>query len=71
MKLREIFGRKGDEVTGDWRKLHAEELHELNSVPNIIRMMLRSMIGRACGTHGRKEECTNDFWWESQKKRNH
>jgi hypothetical protein len=27
--LRKIFGPKGEEVTGDWRKLHNEELHDL------------------------------------------
>jgi hypothetical protein len=37
--LRRIFGRKRDEVTGEWRKLHDEELHNLYSSPNIIRMM--------------------------------
>jgi hypothetical protein len=29
--LRRIFERKGEEVTGGWRKLHNEELHDLNS----------------------------------------
>jgi hypothetical protein len=37
--LRRIFGRKRDEVTGDWRKQHNEELHNLYSSPNIIRMI--------------------------------
>jgi hypothetical protein len=36
--LRRIFGPKRDEVTGDWRKLHNEELHNLYFSPNIIRM---------------------------------
>jgi hypothetical protein len=36
--LRGIFGHKRDEVTGDWRKLLNEELHNLYSSPNIIRM---------------------------------
>jgi hypothetical protein len=36
--LRRIFGPKTDEVTGGWRKLHNEELHNLNSSPSIIRM---------------------------------
>jgi hypothetical protein len=33
--LRRIFGPKRDEVTGDWRKLHNEELHSFHSSPNI------------------------------------
>jgi hypothetical protein len=35
--LRRIFGQRRDELTGDWRKLHNEELHNLYSSPNIIR----------------------------------
>jgi hypothetical protein len=37
--LRRIFGPKRDEVTGEWRKLHKEELHDLYSSPNIIKIM--------------------------------
>jgi hypothetical protein len=37
--LRRIFGPKRDEVTGEWRKLHNEELHDLYSSPSIIRKM--------------------------------
>jgi hypothetical protein len=37
--LRGIFGPKRDEVTGGWRKLHNEELHNLYSSPSIIRMI--------------------------------
>jgi hypothetical protein len=37
--LRRIFGLKRDEVTGRWRKLYNEELHNLYSSPSIIRMM--------------------------------
>jgi hypothetical protein len=36
-KLNEIFGPKRDEVTGEWRKLHIEELHDMYSSPSIIR----------------------------------
>ena len=32
--LREIFGTERDEVTGDWRRLHSEELNDLYSSPN-------------------------------------
>jgi hypothetical protein len=35
--LRRIFGPKRDDVTGEWRKLHSQELHNLYSSPNIIR----------------------------------
>jgi hypothetical protein len=37
--LRRMFGSKRDEVTGGWRKLHNEELHNLYSSPSIIRML--------------------------------
>jgi hypothetical protein len=36
---RRIFGPKRDEVTEEWRKLHNEELRDLYSSPNIIRIM--------------------------------
>jgi hypothetical protein len=37
--LRRIFGLRRDEVTGDWRKLHNDELHNLYSSPSVIRMI--------------------------------
>jgi hypothetical protein len=37
--LRRIFGPKRDEVTGEWRKLHNEELRDLYSSPSIIRII--------------------------------
>jgi hypothetical protein len=37
--LRRIFGPKRDEVTGEWRKLHYEELRDLISSPSITRMI--------------------------------
>jgi hypothetical protein len=37
--LRRIFGLRRDEVTGDWRKLHNEELNDLYCSPNIVRVI--------------------------------
>jgi hypothetical protein len=34
--LRRIFGPKRDEVTGEWRKLHNEELNDLHFLPNVV-----------------------------------
>jgi hypothetical protein len=37
--LKTVFGPKRDEVMGDWRRLHNDELHNLYSSPSIIRMI--------------------------------
>jgi hypothetical protein len=51
--LRRIFGPKRDEVTGGWRKLHNEELHNLYSSPSVIRM-IKSRRMRWAGHVARK-----------------
>jgi hypothetical protein len=37
--MRRIFGSKRNEVTGEWRKLHTEEIHDLYSSPTIVRLI--------------------------------
>jgi hypothetical protein len=37
--LKSIFEPKRDEVTGGWRKLHSEDLHNLYSSPNVIKII--------------------------------
>jgi len=53
--LRRIFGPKRDEVIGDWRKLHNEELNDLYSSPNIVRVKKSRRI-RWAGHVERMEE---------------
>jgi hypothetical protein len=56
--LRRIFGPKRDEVTGGWRKLHNEELHNLYSSPSIIRVIVKEdERSRVCSMNGPEEEC--------------
>jgi hypothetical protein len=64
--LRRIFGPKRDEMTGDWRKLHNEELHDLYSSPNIIRMRWAGHVARM----GRREMHIG-YLRESQKEGDH
>jgi hypothetical protein len=47
--LRVILGLKRAEIIGEWRKMHNEELHNLYSLPNIIRMIKSR---RACSMNG-------------------
>ena len=45
MVLRRIFGPRRDEVTGEWRRLHNEELNDLHSSPNIVRVIKSRWAG--------------------------
>jgi hypothetical protein len=64
--LRRIFGPKRYEVTGEWRKLHSEELPSLYSSPDIIRQIkLRQM--RWAG-HGRGEKSIQGFGGKARRK---
>jgi hypothetical protein len=58
--LRRIFGTKRYEVTGGWRKLHNEELHNLYSFPSIIRI-IKSRRMRWAGHVARMGEKRNAY----------
>jgi hypothetical protein len=70
--LRRIFEPKRDEVTGEWRKLHNEELNDLYSTPNIVRVIksIKSDWRGMKRVWGRGEEYTG-FWWGNLRKRDH
>jgi hypothetical protein len=51
--LRRIFGPKRDEVTGEWGKLHSEELHDLYSLPSISQVEEDAM-GVSCSTNEKR-----------------
>ena len=58
--LRRTYRSKRDEVTGEWRKVHKEELNDLYSSPNIVRMIksIRMRRARHVASMGRGEAYT-------------
>ena len=61
MVLRRIFGPRKDEVTGEWRRLHNEELNDLYSSPNIVRV-IKSRRMRWAGHVARMGEERAVYW---------
>ena len=47
--LSRVFGPKRDEVTGEWRKLHKEELRNIYSLPSILRVV--NWVDGSCGVY--------------------
>ena len=62
--LRKIFGPKREEVTGEWRRLHNEELNDLYSSPNVI-WVIKSRRMRWAGYVVRMGERRGGYrvWW--------
>jgi len=72
MMLRRIFGPRRDEVTGEWRRLHNEELNDLYCSPNIVRV-IKSRRMRWAGHVARMGEergCIGP-WWGNRRERDH
>ena len=73
MVLRRIFGPRRDEVTGDWRRLHNEELNDLYCSPNIVRMIKwRRMrwAGHVAYTPYTSPWCIGS-WWGNRREGDH
>ena len=70
--LRRIFGHKTDEITGERRKLHNEELNDLHSSPDIIRV-INSRRMRWAGHVARtgRGEMHIGFWWGNLREGHH
>jgi hypothetical protein len=67
--LRRTFGRKRDEVTGEWKKIQNEEVNDLYSSPNTTRVTkLRTLIWEEHEGRMGIGEVHTGFWWGKMKK---
>jgi hypothetical protein len=72
--LKRIFKPKGDEGTGEWRRLLNEKLNDLYCCsPNVIQVIKSKRMGwvGACSTYGGGERLHTGFWWGDLRERNH
>ena len=69
--LRKIFGSKKDEVKGEWRKLHNEELNDLYCSPNIVRVIKPRIEWMGHVARMGRIEVYTGFWWGNLRERDH
>ena len=69
--LRGILGPKTDQVTGEWRKIHNEELNDLYCSPNIVRVIKSRMRWAEYVARMGREEAYTGFWWGNLRERDH
>jgi len=72
MVLRRIFRPRRDEVMGEWRRLHNEELNDLYSSPKIVRVIKSRRIRRAgyVARMGEEGGCIGS-WWGNRREGDH
>jgi len=70
--LGRIFGPRRDKVTGEWRRLHNEELNDLYSAPNIVRVIKSRRVRWAghVARMGEERGCIGS-WWGNRREEDH
>ena len=68
--FKRIFGPRRDEIIGEWRKLHNEELNDMYSSPTIVRVIksrrMRWEVHVACMGEMTGETCGKETTWDTQ-----
>jgi hypothetical protein len=68
---RKVFGPKRGDVTGDWRRLHSEELGDLYSSPNIILAIISRIRWTGHVARMGERRGVYRFWWGKLEERDH